>query len=95
MLNMRVGPQHPSPHACECARPLMFLFSPFCPQCGCREVPSHPLRLRQLIRLGEELPAHAGGAGLQPGDVRLPLRQAQLQPELPQLAALRSASQPV
>lgn len=66
--------------------------SPLCPQCGCREVPSHPLRLRQLFGLGEALPAHAGGAGLQPGDVRLPLRQAELQPELPQLAALRLAS---
>lgn len=80
--------------ACERARRLTLLLSPVCPQCGCREGPSHPLRLRQLLRLGEELPAHAGGAGLQPGDVRLPLRQAELQPELPQLAALRWAPQP-
>lgn len=42
-----------------------------CSQRERREVPSDPLRVRQLLWLGEELPAHAGGAGLQPGDVRL------------------------
>lgn len=57
-------------------------------QCQCGQVPADPLRVRELLRLGEELPAHAGGGGLQPGDVRLPVRQAELQPHVPQLAAL-------
>lgn len=72
--------------------------SPFPPspsQCGRGEVPSDPLRVCQLLWLGEELPAHAGGAGLQPGDVRLSVRQAELQPDLPQLASLRSVFLPV
>lgn len=63
-----------------------------CSQCGWREVPSDPLRLCQLLWLSEELPAHAGGAGLQPGDVRLSIWQAELQPYVPQLASLRSVS---
>lgn len=42
-----------------------------CSQCGRREVPSDPLCVRQLLWLCEELPTHAGGAGLQPGVVRL------------------------
>lgn len=75
------------PTTCTPARVHVLTFP--VPQCGRREVTSHPLHLRQLIRLDQELPAHAGGAGLQPGDVRLPLRQAELQSDLPQLAALR------
>ena len=64
-----------------------------CPQCGRGEAPHDPLRVRELVRDGQELPAHAGGSGLQFGDVRLPLRQAELQPDFPQLAALRSVSE--
>lgn len=61
-----------------------------CAPCQCQrgQVCADPIRLRELLWLGEVLPANAGGGGLQPADVHLPLRQAELQPHVPQLAAL-------
>lgn len=65
--------------------PLLFTYS----QCEWGEVRTDPLRVRQLLWFCEELPAHAGGGGLQPGDVRLSIWQAELQSYFPQLASLR------
>lgn len=63
-----------------------------CSQCGRGEIPTDPLCVRQLVWLSQVLPARPGGTGLQPGDVRLSIWQAELQPHLPQLASLRCVS---
>lgn len=65
-------------------------FSSYLFQCGRREVPSDPLRLRQLFWLSKEQTAHPGSASLHSRDVCLSIWQAELQPHLPKFVALRS-----
>lgn len=70
--------------------PVLPSFSSYPFQCGRREVPPDPLRLRQLFWLSKEQTAHTGSASLHSRDVCLSIWQAELQPHLPKFVALRS-----
>lgn len=55
-------------------------------QRGRGEVSRHTLRLRDARRTGAELQTHPGGDGVHAQHLQLPLRCAEVQPDLPELA---------